>query len=100
MLGAEREHVADLGLPDELLVEVADVRAAVAVADLVVAAIGDRTAGVVKREHGALACADGAGQAVVVDARLQGAHARATVAARELFEHAVEGVTAEIAVRV
>ncbi len=71
LLVAEDEDLAQAALPDELLVELAEFALASGEAELVVAPVGDGAAGVVDHALHAGAAADGAGQIVLEDPRLE-----------------------------
>ncbi len=89
-LHAEREGVAQLALPDELLVQLADLGARPVPAQVEVAAVGDRPAAAVEHPLGAGARADGPFDRVARDERAQLRHRAAVVAPVEHLEHAVE----------
>ncbi len=96
VLGAQGEDLTHLGLPDELLVQLADHRTRLRVTDVEVAAVRDDAAGAVQREHGAVLGLHLLADAIVADARLQladagaGVAAVAAVAAGEHLHHQVE----------
>ena len=90
ILGAEGENLAGAGLPHELLVEFADLSAAVLMAQLVVAAVRDGAAGVVEGEHRAAAGAHPAVDAVEGQSGLEFPHPGAGVASSQKFEHQVK----------
>ena len=99
VLRAESEVLPDGRLPDELLVEFSNEGARLRVAELVIAAVGDRSAGVVQGEYGAPACLQGVADAVEGDAGLEVPDARARVAAGEHFDDQVELLTIQRRVR-
>ena len=77
VLRAQVEGLAHRRFPDELLVQLADQGAGIGVAQLIVAAVGNRPAGVVQGEQGAPVGPHRPVDAVVGDARLEFPHAGA-----------------------